>query len=85
MIDLEDVGGADGERNGALANAGGQNLARLGVELLAVAQSSNRVVDIEDHRGREYRTEQRAPTDFIDSGDTAIATLPRLPLESRVT
>jgi len=44
VIDLEGIGGTDGEGDGALADAGGKDLAAFGQELFAIAQAANRPI-----------------------------------------
>jgi hypothetical protein len=81
-VDLPDRGGAESDRQGALADPRGEALAQLGGQRLGVVDSANRPgVRWHDHRACDDGARERAPSDFIHSGEERSPGAPKLLLD----
>jgi hypothetical protein len=68
-----------------LAYARSEFGAALGGEFFGIVQAHNPPSRIQNYGGSDNRTEERAPSGFINSSDAQPATLPRFTLISRAT
>jgi len=66
----------------AMAHARAWSRMRGGSELFRIVQADNAPLGIENHRGRNDRTKQRAASGFINAGDTRPAKVARGSLET---
>jgi hypothetical protein len=73
VVDFERVGAGNGPSCRAIANSLGENFSAFGNELLAIVEPADLARRIEHHGGGENRTEQRASTGFVDTGDTTVS------------
>ncbi len=65
-----------------LANAFAELCAAFGGKLFRIVQTDNTALGIENHRGGNHRAKQRAPSGFINAGDTRPTQFARRPLET---
>jgi hypothetical protein len=63
-------------------NPFGQLCASIWGKLLRIIQSDNAALGIENHGGRDHRTEQRTAASFIQARDPRPTKLPRRTLET---
>ena len=74
-IDFVGVAGAHGPGQRTFANPLCQHFAPLRRQRLAVVETANLAIGIQHYGRREYRSEQRATTSFIETRDHPVARL----------
>ncbi len=81
-VDALGVDFRDGPRDGVFTNTSGQLGAALGGKFLRIVETDNAPLGIENHRGGDNGTEERAATGFVETGDAHPAKLSRRSLET---
>jgi len=75
LIDLKNVRAAKGPANTALSDDLSQLVTLSGIQNLAVIESANRPIRVQNNRRREDGTKEATATDFIDPRNTLEAAL----------
>ncbi len=80
-IDHGGVNGGDGESDGALADALGEDFAALGFELLAIVETADGAIGGKDDGGGDDGAEEGAAADLIDPGNGVETARAQFPLQ----
>jgi|GEM_PF-6621818 len=81
-VDALGIDFGDGPCHRMLANSGGEFHAALGGKFFRIVEADNATLGIENHRGGDDGTEERAAAGFIKTGDAHPAKLSRRSLET---
>ena len=83
-IDFVDLGDADADRDGAVADRREQFFALFVAQLFGIVHAADECLGREDHRGGHDGTGHRADAGFVNTGDGVDAEFPQAPFVAQV-